>query len=132
MSVGKNGKVKIFRSTLQDLDRSADQANGSLDIAFWEEEQEVEGHHQQCWSAALESSQSDFFITVGRDATIRVFSEGVLHGPLSESGLAPLQELRMVLGRRHECSTGTLEQVVTRLQIVLRHEPKEARRYVSM
>ena len=130
VTVGKNGLVKIFRSTLENLD-AGQQGGGPAKVdegtVFWVEEQELQGHPQQCCSGALEPSKAAFLCVVGRDNVIRVFSEGVLHGPITDEGLASLQDMRMELGRRHKASTGSLEQVITRLWKVLQLEPLEAR-----
>ena len=131
VTVSSKGPCKIFRSILEDLDDKADAglpANVGQDRELWEQEQQVEGHPRQCWAAALEPNSAEFFVVVGADRVIRLFSEGVLNGPLSESGVAPLQELRLELGRRRESSTGTLEEVIARLRHVLRFEPMVARK----
>jgi len=131
VTVSSKGPCKIFRNTLEDLDNTAGAglpANVDQGSELWELEQEIVGHPKQCFAAALEQTKADFFVVVGLDRVIRLFSEGVVNGPLSENGVAPLQELRLVLGRRQESSTGTLEEVIKRLRHVLRFEPMEARR----
>jgi hypothetical protein len=92
ISIGKTGIVKIFKSIIEDA--GAGKAYGGLppnvdaSTDLWEEEQEVRGHPLGCWSAAMEPKAA-FFVVVGRDNIIRVFGEGVPHGPINDD-IAPL------------------------------------------
>jgi hypothetical protein len=95
ITVGKNGLCKVMKSTMKDVSSKPDgglPANIDAETELWEEEQEVRGHPLGCWSAAVEPSKAAFFVVTGRDNYIRVFSEGVLHGPVNDD-VAPLSGL---------------------------------------
>ena len=131
ITVSKRGSCKVFRTTLHDL---ASKAGGGLpsdidqDSELWKEEGEVKGHPISCWSAAIEPAKATFFVVVGGDNIIRLFSEGVLDGPLEDTGLASVKDLRLALAARNAPSTGPVEVLVKRLRRVLQDNPAEARR----
>lgn len=95
ITVGKNGVCKVMKSTMEDVSSKPGgglPANIDAETELWEQEQEVRGHPLGCWSAAVESTKAAFFVVTGRDNYIRVFGEGVLHGPVNDD-VAPLSGL---------------------------------------
>ena len=88
----------------------------------WTKEATLEGHRIGVWGAAI-SVNDDFIFTVGGDGKIRFWLMGTKIPPQMDA-----TEIRKILGKRGERSTGTQAEIFARLKAIMSMEEDTAKR----